>query len=73
MEKGLFVWRLEPFVPSPFDVNGDGRVDNADMTMLLESWSNCPETCSADINQNGHLEVADAVLLLNQLGDLETR
>ena len=47
------------------DLNQDGIVDGADLTMLLGAWGACSEpSCAADINQDGIIDGADLTLLL---------
>ncbi len=47
------------------DINGDGIVDGADLTILLGSWGVCAaDFCAADINQDGFIDGEDLTLLL---------
>ena len=47
------------------DLNQDGIVDGADLTMLLGSWGQCAKQyCVADINQDGVIDGTDLTLLL---------
>ncbi len=45
------------------DVNSDGRVDGADLGVLLGSWGPC-SGCPADLNGDGTVDGADLGLLL---------
>jgi len=48
------------------DLDGDGKVDNADLLILLEAWGNCPlESCPEDLNGDGVVNIADLLILLN--------
>ncbi len=67
----------EPPEPSPYglrywfqlsqvvvaDLNGDGRVDAADLSMLLNAWGS--NDALADLNGNGWVDAADLSILLN--------
>ena len=47
------------------DLNQDGIVDGADLTMLLGAWGLCgKQFCVADINQDGIIDGTDLTLLL---------
>jgi predicted dienelactone hydrolase len=45
------------------DLNGDGTVDGADLTILLSSWGAC-EGCPADLNDDGTVDANDLANLL---------
>ena len=47
----------------PGDLNDDGLVDGADLTIMLASWGPCPG-CVADLNGDGVVAGADLALLL---------
>ena len=47
----------------PGDLNDDGIVDGADLTILLSSWGFCPG-CIADLNGDGEVNGADLTSLL---------
>ena len=47
----------------PGDLNDDGRVDGADLTILLAAWGDCPG-CPADLNGDGVVDGADLTTLL---------
>jgi len=53
-------------VPAPGDLDGNGIVDGADLSILLGSWGICPpqETCPADIDRDGVVDGADLSILL---------
>jgi hypothetical protein len=44
------------------DINGDGRVDGADLTVLLGAWGST--NAAADINGDGGVDGADLTILL---------
>jgi len=46
----------------PADLNGDGRVDAADLAVMLAAWGS---TGPGDLNLNGTVEGADLALLLS--------
>ncbi|MFZ9916226.1 MAG: hypothetical protein ACO3IB_12965, partial [Phycisphaerales bacterium] len=37
----------------PADLNGDGLVNGADLSILLSAWGPCPGSCPADLNDDG--------------------
>lgn len=43
------------------DLDGDGFVNGADLTMLLGGWGNC---CTGDIDKSGSVDGADLTMLL---------
>lgn len=45
------------------DLNGDGRVDGADLAILLGAWGAC-SGCAADLNGDGIVNGADLAILL---------
>ncbi len=62
------IWLNPPAPPAcPADINQDGSVDGADLTVLLQSWGPC-SNCAADINQNGAVDGADLTVLLQSWG-----
>ncbi|MEY2796300.1 MAG: 1,4-alpha-glucan branching enzyme GlgB [Planctomycetota bacterium] len=55
-----------PPATNPADINGDGRVDAADLSALLSAWGTAND--AADLNNNGTVEAADLAVLLAQWG-----
>ena len=55
--------------PCPPDFNGDGRVDGADLPIVLSSWGRCPGACPADIDGDGMVDGADLSAVLSSWGD----
>ncbi len=55
---------------NPADLNGDGVVDGADLTILLAAWGPCPTkgACNADLDGNGAIDGADLATLLAAWG-----
>ena len=51
------------------DLNFDGRVDTADLGLLLAEWGN--QSSPADLNDNGEVESGDLGLLLSLFGDCD--
>jgi len=52
------------------DLNGDGVVNGADLTILLSAWGECPakDFCAADLNVDGVVNGADLTILLSGWG-----
>jgi len=50
--------------PCPADLNGDGQVSSADITILLSGWG----TSSPDLNGDGIVGSADITVLLSAWG-----
>ncbi|MFO0962409.1 MAG: hypothetical protein U0625_05820 [Phycisphaerales bacterium] len=67
ISKSLVELRLADTVPCPADLNSDGRVDGADLGILLGSWGACG-SCPADLNQDGVVDGADLGMLLGTWG-----
>ena len=57
---------LVPIGPEE-DLNGDGTVDAADLTILLAAWGRC-QGCAADFDGNGEVEGPDLTRLLAAWG-----
>jgi hypothetical protein len=55
-------------VPCPGDINGDGNVGFADLTLVLLSWGPCGVGCPADGNQDGTVGFADLTTVLLNWG-----
>lgn len=53
---------LEPSADDPCDLNGDGTVGGADLTILLSDWG--ASDSSADLNGDGIVSGADLTILL---------
>jgi len=58
----------DPQAPALGDLNGDGRVDGADLGMLLGSWGPCAPGCPADLNGDGVVDGNDLGTLLGVWG-----
>lgn len=67
ISKSLVELRLADTIPCPADLNSDGRVDGADLGILLGSWGACG-SCPADLNQDGVVDGADLGMLLGTWG-----
>ena len=62
------IWLNPPAPPAcPADINQNGSVDGADLSVLLQSWGPC-SNCAADINQSGAVDGADLTVLLQSWG-----
>ena len=60
-------WGYDLIFCGAADLNCDGVVDGADLSILLASWGACPG-CKADINQDGVVNGADLAILLASWG-----
>lgn len=49
------------------DINGDGRVDQRDLALLLSEYG-CARNCRADIDHDGDVDQADLAQLLSEFG-----
>ncbi len=59
-----------PATNCPADLNHDGMVDGADLSLLLQSWGPCPSgACPADLNGSGYVNGSDLSILLNAWGN----
>ena len=54
--------------PCPADFNGDGRVDGADLPVVLSEWGACGGGCSADLDGNDLVDGADLSQVLAAWG-----
>jgi len=54
----------------PGDLNNDGEVNGADLSILLSAWGACPPKgdCPADLNDDGEVNGADLAILLSNWG-----
>jgi len=53
------------------DIDGDGVIDTADLTLLLAAWGDCPpppDECPADLNGDRHVNTFDLLTLLANWG-----
>ncbi|MBO4550983.1 MAG: dockerin type I repeat-containing protein, partial [Bacteroidaceae bacterium] len=55
----------------PGDVNGDGEVDVADYTYILNLMADEAYDVKGDVNKDGEVDVADATYVLNIMADQE--
>lgn len=55
-----------PPAPSPFDLDGSGRVDFGDLAVLMLSMGDAGGPC--DLDQNGLVDFGDAAVLLLEVG-----
>ena len=55
--------------PCPADIDGDGTVGGADLSLLLGNWGPCSGNgCAGDLDGNGIVSGADLTLLLGSWG-----
>lgn len=54
----------------PADINGDGVVDGADLTIVLGEWGPCPvpDDCPGDLTGDGLVDGADLTIVLGEWG-----
>ncbi len=54
---------------SPTDVNGDSRIDRADIVEMLLAWGECPRlgSCPADVDGDGFIGINDLADVLRAL------
>lgn len=54
----------------PGDVDGNGNVNGADLTIVLGSWGACvdPKDCPGDVNSDGIVNGADVAIVLGYWG-----
>ncbi len=62
------VLKVLDIVPCPADLNGDGKIDGADLGLLLSAWGPCPG-CIEDIDTDGDVDGGDLGLLLSAWGE----
>ena len=66
-----FPYTATLFTLRPADLNGDGVVDQDDLTILLAFWGPCPDpptTCPPDLDFDGVVGVSDLLNLLANWG-----
>ena len=61
---------IDRIATNPADLNGDGVVNGADLSILLAAWGACPPkaACPADLDGNGAVDGADLATLLAAWG-----
>ena len=52
----------------PGDLDGDGAVTGADLSILLGGWGSCAGSCAADLDGDGDVDGADLATLLGGWG-----
>lgn len=57
---------IERRIPPSADLDGDGRVNGADLALLLSAWGPCSpkKACRADLDRSGSVDGADLAILL---------
>ncbi len=68
----VVVITVEDIIPCPADLNGDGKVDGADLGLMLADWGPC-DGCLADLSPNSAVDGADLGLLLAAWGPCPLR
>ena len=51
-----------------YDLDGSGRVDFGDVSLMLMSLGDCPAPCGQDFNGDGVVDLGDLAILLLQFG-----
>lgn len=54
-----------PIAPAAADINFDGVISAADITMLLNSWGPAPTFVRSDLNADGEVNAQDIAILLS--------
>ncbi|MEE9294012.1 MAG: hypothetical protein V3W34_03480 [Phycisphaerae bacterium] len=69
-ELGSPAVRLNPILPTPGDLDGDGIVGVSDLLILLANWGPCDDCndCPADLDGNCVVGVTDLLILLSNWG-----
>ncbi len=57
-----------PAAPCPGDLDGDSRVDGADLSGLIRAWGRCGALCPADLDGNGVVDIRDLLGMLARWG-----
>ena len=52
----------------PGDINGDGNVGGADLTILLNAWECNSPSCLGDVNGDEVVDGADLTIILSNWG-----
>ncbi|MBO4550739.1 MAG: dockerin type I repeat-containing protein, partial [Bacteroidaceae bacterium] len=65
----LIITAERPETGTQGDVNGDGDVDVADYTYILNLMADEAFDAKADVNGDGEVDVADATFILNIMAD----
>ena len=55
----------------PADLDGDGAVGGADLTIILSDWGCIGNDCVGDLDGNGEVNGADLTIILSAWGDCE--
>jgi len=63
IDLGLDLTAIEQASIDPADLNGDGRVDAADIGLLIAAWGPC-DGCAADLDGNGLVDAGDLGLMI---------
>ena len=65
-------WTIDIYVtapPCPADLNGDGAVDGADLTIVLSDWGCAGADCVGDLDGSGEVDGADLTIILSAWGN----
>lgn len=52
----------------PWDLNGDGVVDDDDVQWLMDHWGSCTPGAAGDFNGDGQIDIADLTTLQSHYG-----
>jgi len=64
----LFLWVRSTYATHSADFDGDGRVDQADLAILIDQWSDPFAGTTADLNHDGRVDARDAGILFSSWG-----
>lgn len=71
IQRNTDITNLQPnvfIVPDPGDLNGDGAVGGADLSIVLGAWGPCPSPCPQDVNGDGVINSTDLAIILGAWG-----
>ena len=61
------ILRIVEGTSDPYDVNGDGTVDVADISAIIDVMAGNSEYASADVNGDGAVDVADIAAVISEM------
>jgi hypothetical protein len=66
---GIFLYLVNGISSLPFDLNGDGVINSADLIELMSNFGCGGDNCVGDLNDDGIVNIQDLILLLNEMGE----
>ena len=64
---GIFIWRSFAATTASADLNGDGKVNLSDLSILLSNYGK-PGGAKGDLNGDGTVNLSDLSILLSNFG-----